>query len=30
MSEDILVIDVGTGTQDILIYQPGKNIENCQ
>lgn len=27
--EDIIVIDVGSGTQDILVYQSGKNIENC-
>jgi len=27
--QNILVIDVGSGTQDILLYQPGKNIENC-
>lgn len=27
--ESVLVIDVGSGTQDILLYQPGKNIENC-
>ncbi|MCO5388058.1 MAG: DUF1786 domain-containing protein [Desulfosporosinus sp.] len=29
MVESALVIDVGSGTQDILIYQPGKNLENC-
>lgn len=29
MNEDFLVIDVGSGTQDILVYQSGKNIENC-
>lgn len=29
MREKLVVIDVGSGTQDILIYQPGKNIENC-
>lgn len=29
MKENLVVIDVGSGTQDILIYQPGKNIENC-
>lgn len=27
--KDILVIDVGSGTQDILVYQAGKNVENC-
>lgn len=26
---DILVIDVGSGTQDVLVYQADKNIENC-
>lgn len=25
----ILVVDVGSGTQDILLYQAGKNVENC-
>lgn len=29
MTESALVIDVGSGTQDILIYQPEKNLENC-
>jgi uncharacterized protein (DUF1786 family) len=29
MAENMIVIDVGSGTQDILLYQPGKNIENC-
>lgn len=29
MNENFLVIDVGSGTQDILVYQAGKNIENC-
>lgn len=29
MSKSILAVDVGSGTQDILFYQPGKNIENC-
>ncbi|MDR3585328.1 MAG: DUF1786 domain-containing protein [Desulfosporosinus sp.] len=29
MTESVLVIDVGSGTQDILLYQPGKSIENC-
>lgn len=29
MTESLLVIDVGSGTQDILLYQPGKSIENC-
>ncbi|MDD4334599.1 MAG: DUF1786 family protein, partial [Desulfotomaculaceae bacterium] len=27
--QDTLVIDVGSGTQDVLVYQAGKNIENC-
>src|SRR5215471_3496619 len=25
----ILAIDVGTGTQDILLFESGKTIENC-
>ena len=25
----ILAIDIGQGTQDILLYDPHKNIENC-
>lgn len=29
MNESILVLDVGSGTQDILLYQPNKNLENC-
>lgn len=29
MSENIVLIDVGSGTQDVLIYQEEKNIENC-
>ena len=29
MTESVLVIDVGSGTQDILLYQPEKMIENC-
>lgn len=29
MTESVLVIDVGSGTQDILLYQPEKTIENC-
>jgi len=29
MTESALVIDVGSGTQDILLYQPGRNLENC-
>jgi len=29
MTESMVVIDVGSGTQDILLYQPGKLIENC-
>jgi len=27
--QSILAIDVGAGTQDILLYEPGKPIENC-
>ncbi|KAF1083946.1 hypothetical protein SPSYN_02858 [Sporotomaculum syntrophicum] len=26
---DILTVDVGSETQDVLVYQTGKNIENC-
>ncbi len=29
MTEAVLAIDVGSGTQDILLYLPGKNLENC-
>ncbi|KGK84147.1 hypothetical protein DP73_19235 [Desulfosporosinus sp. HMP52] len=29
MAESALVIDVGSGTQDILLYQSGRNLENC-
>lgn len=29
MTGSVLAVDVGSGTQDILLYQPGKNIENC-
>jgi uncharacterized protein (DUF1786 family) len=29
MSMKLLAIDVGMGTQDILLYDSGKNIENC-
>lgn len=29
MSKGVLVVDVGSGTQDILVYQEGKNLENC-
>ena len=29
MAESMILIDVGSGTQDILLYQPGKLIENC-
>src|SRR5437588_12367877 len=25
----ILAVDVGTGTQDILLFESGKTIENC-
>jgi uncharacterized protein (DUF1786 family) len=28
-SGKVLAIDVGEGTQDILLYDPSKNIENC-
>lgn len=28
-SDSILAIDVGAGTQDILIYEAGKSVENC-
>lgn len=28
-SADILAIDVGSGTQDILVRQAGSNVENC-
>ena len=28
-SQKILAIDIGQGTQDILLYDPTKNIENC-
>ncbi|TGE35367.1 hypothetical protein E4K67_25580 [Desulfosporosinus fructosivorans] len=29
MTESLMIIDVGSGTQDILLYQPEKSIENC-
>ena len=29
MTESMIIVDVGSGTQDILLYQPGKSIENC-
>jgi uncharacterized protein (DUF1786 family) len=29
LSQDILAIDIGGGTQDILIYEAGKPMENC-
>lgn len=29
MTENVIVIDVGSGTQDILLYQSGRNLENC-
>ncbi|MDQ7092655.1 DUF1786 domain-containing protein [Desulfosporosinus sp. PR] len=29
MVKNIIAIDVGSGTQDILLYQPGKPLENC-
>lgn len=29
MKGSVLAIDVGSGTQDILVYQVGKNLENC-
>ncbi|MDA8442500.1 MAG: DUF1786 domain-containing protein [Peptococcaceae bacterium] len=28
MVEPVLAVDVGSGTQDILLYLPGKNVEN--
>lgn len=27
--ESVLAIDIGGGTQDILLYEPGKPVENC-
>ncbi|GAB6152810.1 DUF1786 domain-containing protein [Desulfosporosinus burensis] len=29
MAESVIVVDVGSGTQDILIYEPGRSLENC-
>jgi uncharacterized protein (DUF1786 family) len=29
MSQNILCLDIGSGTQDALLYQPGLEIENC-
>ena len=29
MSTNILCLDIGSGTQDALLYQPGLEIENC-
>ena len=29
MGKSMMVIDVGSGTQDILVYQEEKNLENC-
>ena len=29
MTQSMILVDVGSGTQDILLYQPGKLIENC-
>ena len=29
MSADVLAIDVGSGTQDVLVFTPGQNLENC-
>ena len=29
MTESMIIIDVGSGTQDILLYQPEKSLENC-
>ncbi|HZK83788.1 MAG TPA: DUF1786 domain-containing protein [Desulfosporosinus sp.] len=29
MTESMIIVDVGSGTQDILLYQPKKLIENC-
>ena len=25
----ILALDIGSGTEDILLYEEGKNVENC-
>ena len=29
MTESMIVIDVGSGTQDILLFQPEQSLENC-
>ncbi|KUO78119.1 MAG: hypothetical protein APF81_06910 [Desulfosporosinus sp. BRH_c37] len=29
MTESMIIIDVGSGTQDILLYQPERLLENC-
>ena len=29
MTRHILCLDIGSGTQDVLLYQPGLEIENC-
>jgi len=29
VDERVLAIDVGAGTQDVLVYEPGREIENC-
>lgn len=29
LTTPLLAIDVGRGTQDILVYEPGRSIENC-
>ncbi|HEX3016212.1 MAG TPA: DUF1786 family protein, partial [Desulfobacteria bacterium] len=29
MEEPVLAVDIGSGTQDILVYLPGRNLENC-
>lgn len=29
MEQAVLAVDVGSGTQDILLYLPGRNVENC-
>jgi uncharacterized protein (DUF1786 family) len=29
MSQSILCLDIGSGTQDVLLYYPDKEIENC-
>lgn len=29
MTESMIVVDVGSGTQDVLLYQPEELIGNC-